>query len=843
MSGNPNRSRASIIVGAALLLFGSVILGMLPAAADSQSTGATHGAATTATTTATTAATQTTTAAPDNRPPPTTTTTTTIPHGPPVAGGIVPCSTLNVDQAISATDTCADMPCPTGANCGVVVAGPTTGLGAGQYVYLNFYDFAPGDSGTTIYYCADPGDLSTLTSTPTCGNTDTDSNAEAPQQVRIYPASTSTIIPQGTSAASMQAAEVSSPSEPISAQQYNPTVDEPGFFCDGTTANACAIVVTDASITPGQPASTSSNSVIIPISFATGTTGCPNATVVSTESEFGIDLLMPELARLSCANDASSAVIPFETATDGLSAITDLASGAQQIAFTDNPESADQQAILKKGGLALIPVALTANVVSFFAQLNFQGNFTLDQMDLTPTMAAGLLTDAANYSGAASTDDVVACSGPSAGTKGDCLFGPGPCFGDSTCSLYSQLNFINGYNEFATFQSVQRSDESGATGQLFNWLCTAPKVPLDFGSQPLESQSGAQELEVGLSPAANLGPPVTVCPEGVEQVPPIAGTQRLITVNDPSQQALKSNQAVFQSGTTTEATAAFADMNWGESRYYGMNVAALQNAAGDFVLPTTASLDAALSDATVNPDGSYTPQNLASDPAAYPMPSVIYAVVPTTPQPAADATAVSDLLTQLLQLTSGSETSDLPDGFVPLPADIAAQSAADITKDIQTAAPPTTTTTTTTAPTTTTTTTTIPGSTTATSTGTGSSDTSDFANGVLGSDLGTFGSDSLISPAALNLAASAVVATTKALGHLHHDAGPLLGPSLPGFALVASHGKALVPEALSVGILAVVLGAVIMSTGVVRRRRSRLALASVADSGPGSDPGPAGEGP
>jgi hypothetical protein len=225
------------------------------------------------------------------------------------------------------------------------------------------------------------------------------------------------------------------------------------------------------------------------------------------------------------------------------------------------------------------------------------------------------------------------------------------------------------------------------------------------------------------------------------------------------------------------------------------------------------------------------------------MPSVIYAVVPTTPQPAADATAVSDLLTQLLQLTSGSETSDLPDGFVPLPADIAAQSAADITKDIQTAAPPTTTTTTTTAPTTTTTTTTIPGSTTATSTGTGSSDTSDFANGVLGSDLGTFGSDSLISPAALNLAASAVVATTKALGHLHHDAGPLLGPSLPGFALVASHGKALVPEALSVGILAVVLGAVIMSTGVVRRRRSRLALASVADSGPGSDPGPAGEGP
>ncbi len=223
---NRNRTteppRALVLVGAGLLLFGTIVLGMLPAAA---ATGSTTTTAPTTSTTApvpgststTTPATSTTTTAPPSTPagPPaaspdkettTTTTTTTQPHGPPVTGGDVPCSDMPSGVPTATGDTCAEMPCPTGIDCGVVVAGPTSGLGPGQYVYLNFYDFLPGDTGTTIYYCSDPGASTTLTSIPTCGNTDTSSDAEAPQQVRIYPSSTSTLIPAGTSAASMQAA-------------------------------------------------------------------------------------------------------------------------------------------------------------------------------------------------------------------------------------------------------------------------------------------------------------------------------------------------------------------------------------------------------------------------------------------------------------------------------------------------------------------------------------------------------------------------------------------------------------------------------------------------------------
>jgi len=717
------------------------------------------------------------------------------------------------------------MPCPTGINCGNVVAGPTSNLGPGQYVYLNFYDFAPGDTGTTIYYCADPGDLSTLKSPPTCGNTDTDSDAEAPQQIRIYPASTSTLIPQGTSTASIQAAEVSSPSDPISGEQNHPTVDEPGFYCDGTTANACSIVITDASITPGLPASTSSNSVEIPVSFASSSTSCTNPSVVSTESEFGIDLLMPELAKLSCADDPSSAVVPFETATDGLHAVTDLVQGLQQVAFTDDPEAPDQQAELAKGNFALIPVALTANVVSFYAQLNFSGNFTLDQMDLTPTMAAGLLTDADNYFGAATTDNKAACSGPSLGAGGDCLNGPGPCYGAATCSLYSQLNFINGYNQFASFQSVERSDASGATGQLFNWLCNAPVVPLPFGTHPVESASGATELDIGLSPASNIGPPVTVCPATAEQVPSIAGSQRLINVNDPSQQALKANQAVFQSGTTANATAAFTDMNWAESRYYGMNVAALQNAAGAFVAPSAASLDAALNDAKANPDGTITPQNLASDPAAYPMPSVIYAVVPTAPIGADDASSIKEMLTQLLSLTSsgGSALSDLPDGFAPLPATVATTATADIAKDIHA---------------TSVTTTPPPNTTTPSTPGLDTFPTSLPPLNTLsyGNAFDSLDGINYVTTAGFNSAANALVSDAAAGSNSRQRRmdRPLLGPALPGYALAASHGKAILPEALSIGLLGILLGVLLMGGGLAKRRKVKLALAATTEAAAGT---------
>jgi hypothetical protein len=446
-------------------------------------------------------------------------------------------------------------------------------------------------------------------------------------------------------------------------------------------------------------------------------------------------------------------------------------------------------------------------------------------------MAAGLLTNASNYNDAAGTDDLVPCSGPSLGTNGNCLFGPGPCYGASTCSLFSQLNFVNTFEQFTSISGYQRSDSAGSTDQLFGWLCNAPKVALNFGSHPIETMSGAQELDLGLTPSH--GPPVTSCPAGIDQVPAVQGDSTFTTVNDPSQQALKAYNSVFGSGSTNPY-ASFADMNWAEASYFGMNIAALQNAAGNFVQPTQASLDAAVADAKTNPDGTLTPQNLASDGGAYPMPSVIYAAVSTAPMPQNQATAISQLLTQMLQVTSGTEGSQnpsaqLPLGFVPLPANLVTSAQNDVKNDIHVLAATAT-----------------PTPSSGTSGSSPASETTNSTNSGLtqgaSGDLTSIGGDNIIgaadilSPFVQALLGGTTAVATAGAGPQHSNL-PLLGPVLPGFALVAGHGKALLQAATILGISALALGMVLMAGGFVSRRRFLRVAPAAADGLPvGSSP-------
>ncbi|MHB8439344.1 MAG: hypothetical protein ACYDD4_09305 [Acidimicrobiales bacterium] len=755
-------------------------------------------------------------------------------------GGEVPCPPGD------SGDTCFAMPVPrcvtdgstSGKPCPIVAAGPITDLGAGQFVYLRYAGFSPGDVGVTEYFCSALAPLpapADYKDEPQCATSAYGSSFnEVPQQVPIFP-NGSTVVQGGTAESSMQVASVSPPSDPISSAQSalapgGGNLAGAGFYCDtavdqnGNPTHPCALVVSDDTIN-GSSVSTTANSIMIPLSFEPASSGCPQGTVVSTESEFGIELLMPTVARLSCRSDPASAVVPFETATDGLSAIADLTQGTQEIAFTDDPEDPTQQALLSKGGYALIPVALSANVVAFFSDINFAGhNYDLDQMELSPTMAAGLLMSAPDDSTAALADGKQACSGPSAGTTdttGACLglvkgsgLGQGPCFSNATCSLYNQLNYINGFNTFTNYAAVQRSDASGPTFAEFNWFCGAPQVGLGFGVDPKDPTTAAQEFENGLGGAK--GPAPKTCPAGADQVPPIPNAGGgLITVNDPSQQALKAIQEVQLNSDNTEAAAGFADMNWAEARYYGMSVAALQNAGGQFTLPTAASLDAALADASTNPDGSLTFRNLSSDPASYVMPDVIYAVVPTTPVDGPVASAVRTLLSQLLDLTAGTDSSDLPQGFVPLPTTIGAQASQDVAKDVVAISLP-------------------PSS--ASSAGGGSSSSATNAStgsgAVRGSDLAQMTNGVPALGPAHAVVADSTSATTASRSTTGTATAPL-GPFLPLYALVSGQGDTTEIVAEGIGLTGLLCGAVMIGAATLRRRSSLQAAHSSSADGAG----------
>jgi hypothetical protein len=492
------------------------------------------------------------------------------------AGGIVPCP-----AGTPSTDTCADMP----SHGGLIVAGPTQNLGLGQYVYLQLSGFASGDT-AFVGFCSDPGGagiLPTPPAQPVCATSTPSYNAPPTGGIPIFSATTGPIT-QGTAATSVETEEASPPGIPL---QGNGTTT---FYCDTTTTNACDIVITDFAIAGSDSHVDATNSVAIPLTFAPPAS-CPGAAQVTSESEYGIDVLTPVLAELSCSqNSPSKAVIPLETAVGGTTAVSDLAHGNTEIAFTDDPESSDQQQSLKSGNFALVPVALTANTVGVDALIRGTGqsgtqlgiNYPIDEMQLSPTMVAGEVTNQGSWQASYTADDQVPCSGPSEGTNtnGTCAGFPCGVLGTNTsCSLFDQLNYLPGYFNFTRAGAFMQEGSSGATDQLFTWLCKAPVVGLNFGTKPVESQSGAQTLETGFFGKSGAG---VNCPAGQDSVPGFTAPPNFFTYNNPETQNIKAPQFVVnQSGANAAAT--FINQNWAEGEYYGVGaVAAFPNAARNF---------------------------------------------------------------------------------------------------------------------------------------------------------------------------------------------------------------------------------------------------------------------
>jgi hypothetical protein len=744
------------------------------------------------------------------------------------------------------------MPCPTASNCGQIVAGPTQNLGLGQYVNLRLSGFGPGDT-VIVGFCSDPNNaplapqnLSNPPPPPVCATSTPQYNAP-PFGIPIFSTTTGS-TQAGTATTSVETEEASPPGIALPGNQSNSS-----FYCDTTAANACAIVITDKAITASQHDSNidAANSVEIPLTFAAAAT-CPGAAQVITESEYGIEVLTPMLAQLSCSqNSPSKAVIPVETAVGGAQAVKDLAAGNDQIAFTDDPEAADQQASLKAGHFALIPVALTANIVGIDAEILGTGLngtqqgilYPTNQMNLTPTMVAGEITNAGNYAASYTADDQVSCSGPSEdpNTQQCASSAPGlitpPCgvLSPTTCSLFDQLNYLPGYRNYGQSSAFMQAGASGSTDQLFTWLCNAPLVPLNFGTKPTESQSGSQSLETGFFGQSG---PTSTCPAGQDQPPAFNAPAAFFTYNNPETQNIKAPPWIVNEGA--HAGAAFINQNWAEGEYYGVGgVAGLQNGAGNFVTPTATSLDAAVQVAKKNADGSLTPNYSSTNADAYPMPDVIYAAVSTDPVSASRATAETTLLTELLALTGtgGSNVGQLPAGFVPMPASLVTQAQAAIAKDIVATATP-------------------PGGKggkggaggggggggggTPGSGGSGSANS--LSSGLFGpsglfgatlSSLPLFGGSSPVAGTLANLPGKAAAAS----GH-HGPRGSLLGPALPAYALAATQGNTVVALAEILGLIALLSGLVLMSSALLTRIRAARAAAAVADDGGSSAPPP-----
>jgi hypothetical protein len=125
--------------------------------------------------------------------------------------------------------------------------------------------------------------------------------------------------------------------------------------------------------------------------------------------------------------------------------------------------------------------------------------------------------------------------------------------------------------------------------------------------------------------------------------------------------------------------ALFALLDQADSAAFRFPIAEIPNTAGKYVLPTKSAMAAALKH--MSGDGSGTQQvDLASkDKSAYPLTMVIYAMVPTSGTPHSKAAAIAQFLDYAAGAgqKEGVQPGQLPPGFLPLPASLAAKTRKD----------------------------------------------------------------------------------------------------------------------------------------------------------------------
>jgi hypothetical protein len=555
--------------------------------------------------------------------------------------------------------SCVVIPCST-SPCPTVEAGPATNLGPSQYVFVHLYNFPVGDL-PAVWYCSAVQSLAT--GPPLC------SVAPGPQQLPVFA--------DGTAFVSYQVLERENDGGSlalVAEEPGKPTVTG-SFFCDNG-ADPCALDIFDSGL-DGQTTPDTNNTAVVPLSFVPSSSGCPKGTVVNSESDFGIEGLISQVAPASCSGTAPA--IPVNTSQNSLSAVQDLASGQAQIAFTDDPQAADEQAALSGLGTHYdyIPVAVSADVVGFAADESETTNpFVLypdTSFQLTPNMVAGLTSMQYTAPGTADGLPTVTCPNPVPG---------GSPKNVKPCPAMEAINAQTGFLPATIYWGVVRSDNAGITDEFFHWLCAAQDHTVTIGGVvDTEAKTAAQVFAA--APWANPAQKTT-CPTG-DQFPALSGTSNWAAESNPAFQA---KDVQNELATAVSRDASFAVMNWYEALYYGLNVASLQNAAGQFVAPSAQSVDAALADASVDTTtgvltNSYTN---SSDAAAYPTPVVIYAVVPSNPS--SDAGAIGTELRSILAVTTAADGTGVPAGLLPLPSKLATEANSTVNTDFP--APPAT---------------------------------------------------------------------------------------------------------------------------------------------------------
>jgi len=416
--------------------------------------------------------------------------------------------------------------------------------------------------------------------------------------------------------------------------------------------------------------------IVIPLHFSPVTTGCPLTSTQFTAA--GSPMMARAMVQWlsSLCGGTNPLAISYNSETQEPQALQEAASGIVDVALTTRPASADTAegvTLPRDRHYIYAPIAVSAVSIAYWIDNPNTGQPYVN-LRLDPRLVTKLVTTSYSF-------------GDSCGQSPPSGIGCDKAVTGNPFDLFSDREFI-GLDRAVVAPPTQhlevpilQSGNSDMTWTLTRWIAANPAASAFLGGQrdPWGMRLNTDFRGLRYPTDSFIGQdPYPLIQHQFNPLFPLsqvayhmslfwdAGTsyQKDINGNYPADPPQSSGNRIL-----------FAILDEADSAAFQFPSAAISNAAGRCVQPTTASMAAAVQHMTS--DGSGTEHvNLAdTDPAAYPLTMVVYAAVPTAGTSPAKAAAIARFLDFAAGAgqTPGPLPGQLPVGYLPLPDALRAQ--------------------------------------------------------------------------------------------------------------------------------------------------------------------------
>jgi hypothetical protein len=421
--------------------------------------------------------------------------------------------------------------------------------------------------------------------------------------------------------------------------------------------------------------------IVIPLQFSPAVNGCP---LTSTQFTLAGSPMMSRamLQWLSGLCQGSNPLaISYNSTIQEPQALLEASSGMVDVALTTRPASADTEedvTLPSYRHYVYTPVAVSAVVVAYWVDSPTTGQ-PVTNLKLDQRLIAKLVTTSYGFGdgcqkGVPPPPGIGYCDKAVSGN-------PYGIFQDPEFTkLNPTVKPVTGQGGTYQVPTVQ-SGNSDMTWTLTRWIAGNPAASSFLTGKPDQWGMHVNTFYKGVSyPTDSF--------IGQDPYPFI---QHLFNPLYPLSQVAYHQSLNWDAGTTWQKDqfgnypsdtpeipgqrALFAILDDADANAFQFPVAALPNAAGDYVQPTDASMAAALPGMTSAGSGTEQGNLASSNPAAYPLTMVVYAAVPTACTPPAKATAISRFLDYAAGAgqVQGDQPGQLPTGYLPLPASMQTQ--------------------------------------------------------------------------------------------------------------------------------------------------------------------------